>query len=104
ELLEFAEKTQIPVVCTFMGLGGFPGTHPLAVGWPGMHGNYASNQALLYCDLLIGIGNRFDDRITMGRTKEFAPNAKIVHIDIDPAEIGKNVDTFVPLVGDVKLV
>ncbi|RKD23807.1 acetolactate synthase, large subunit, biosynthetic type [Ammoniphilus oxalaticus] len=103
ELLEFAEKTQIPVVCTFMGLGGFPGTHPLAVGWPGMHGNYASNQALMQCDLLIGIGNRFDDRITMGRTKEFAPNAKIVHIDIDPAEIGKNVDTFIPIVGDVKL-
>lgn len=104
ELLEFAERTQIPVICTFMGLGSFPGTHPLAVGWPGMHGNYASNQAILNCDLLIGIGNRFDDRITMGRTKEFAPNAKIIHIDIDPAEIGKNVETYIPLVGDVKLV
>lgn len=104
ELLEFVEKTRIPVICTFMGLGGFPGTHPLFVGWPGMHGNYASNQALLNCDLLIGIGNRFDDRVTMGRTEEFAPNAKIVHIDIDPAEIGKNVETYIPLVGDVKLV
>ncbi|MBP1930328.1 biosynthetic-type acetolactate synthase large subunit [Ammoniphilus resinae] len=104
ELLVFAEKTGIPVICTLMGLGAFPGTHPLALGWPGMHGNYASNQAILNCDLLIGIGNRFDDRITMGRTKEFAPNAKIIHIDVDPAEIGKNVDTFIPLVGDVKLV
>lgn len=104
ELLAFAEATQIPVICTLMGLGGFPGTHSLAVGWPGMHGNYASNQAILNCDLLIGIGNRFDDRITMGRTKEFAPNAKIIHIDVDPAEIGKNVDTYIPLVGDVKLV
>lgn len=104
ELLDFAELTGIPVICTFMGLGGFPGTHPLAIGWPGMHGNYASNQAILNCDLLIGIGNRFDDRITMGRTKEFAPNAKIIHIDVDPAEIGKNVDTYIPLVGDVKLV
>lgn len=104
ELVAFAEKTGVPVICTFMGLGGFPGNHPLAVGWPGMHGNYASNQALLNCDLLIGIGNRFDDRITMGRTSEFAPQAKIIHIDVDPAEIGKNVDTYVPLVGDVKLV
>ncbi|HJV44397.1 MAG TPA: biosynthetic-type acetolactate synthase large subunit [Bacillota bacterium] len=104
ELLAFAEKTQIPVIYTLMGLGSFPGTHPLAVGWPGMHGNFASNQAILNCDLLIGIGNRFDDRITMGRTKEFAPNAKIIHIDVDPAEIGKNINTYIPLVGDVKLV
>ena len=104
ELIAFAEKTQIPVICTLMGLGSFPGTHPLALGWPGMHGNYTSNQAILNCDLLIGIGNRFDDRITMGRTKEFAPNAKIIHIDVDPAEIGKNVETLIPLVGDVKLV
>ncbi|WP_134699927.1 biosynthetic-type acetolactate synthase large subunit [Ammoniphilus sp. YIM 78166] len=104
ELIAFAEKTQIPVICTLMGLGSFPGTHPLALGWPGMHGNYPSNQAILNCDLLIGIGNRFDDRITMGRTKEFAPNAKIIHIDVDPAEIGKNVETLIPLVGDVKLV
>ncbi|MEW9670750.1 biosynthetic-type acetolactate synthase large subunit [Ammoniphilus sp. 3BR4] len=104
ELIAFAEKTQIPVICTLMGLGSFPGTHPLALGWPGMHGNFVSNQAILNCDLLIGIGNRFDDRITMGRTKEFAPNAKIIHIDVDPAEIGKNVETMIPLVGDVKVV
>jgi acetolactate synthase I/II/III large subunit len=104
ELLALAEKTQIPVICTLMGLASFPGTHPLALGWPGMHGNYTSNQAILNCDLFIGIGNRFDDRITMARTKEFAPNAKIIHIDIDPAEIGKNVDTYIPLVGDVKSV
>jgi acetolactate synthase-1/2/3 large subunit len=104
ELLALAEKTQIPVICTLMGLASFPGTHPLALGWPGMHGNYTSNQAILNCDLFIGIGNRFDDRITMARTKEFAPNAKIIHIDIDPAEIGKNVDTYIPLVSDVKSV
>jgi acetolactate synthase I/II/III large subunit len=102
ELIAFAEKTQIPVICTLMGLGGFPGTHPLFLGFPGMHGNYTSNQAILNCDLLIGIGNRFDDRITMGRTRDFAPNAKIIHIDIDPAEIGKNVETFTSLIGDVK--
>lgn len=102
ELLEFAERTNIPVIPTFMGLAGFPGTHPLCPGMPGMHGSYASNQALLNTDLLINMGARFDDRITMGRTKEFAPNAKIVHIDIDPAEIGKNIDAYIPIVGDVK--
>jgi acetolactate synthase I/II/III large subunit len=102
ELLEFAEKAQIPVIPTLMGLAGFPGTHPLCPGMPGMHGSYASNQAILNTDLLINIGARFDDRITMGRTKEFAPNAKIIHIDIDPAEIGKNINTYIPIVGDVK--
>lgn len=102
ELLAFAEKAQIPVISTFMGLGNFPRQHELSLGMPGMHGSYAANQALLNCDLLIGIGARFDDRITMGRTAEFAPKANIIHIDIDPAEIGKNVDTYIPLVGDVK--
>lgn len=102
ELLQFAEKTQIPVITTFMGLSGFPQQHPLCLNMPGMHGTYTANQALLQADLVIGIGNRFDDRVTMGRTKEFAPNARIVHIDIDPAEIGKNVETFIPIVGDVK--
>lgn len=102
ELLAFAEKTQIPVITTFMGISGFPRQHPLCLSMPGMHGNYAANHAILNCDLLIGIGARFDDRITMGRTKEFAPNAKIVHIDIDPAEIAKNVETYIPIVGDVK--
>jgi acetolactate synthase I/II/III large subunit len=104
ELLAFAEKAQIPVIPTLMGLAGFPGTHPLCPGMPGMHGSYASNQALLNTDLVIAIGARFDDRITMGRTKEFAPNAKIIHVDIDPAEISKNVDTYIPIVGDVKSV
>lgn len=102
ELLAFAEKTRIPVINTFMGLGGFPGTHELSLGMPGMHGNFTANQALLNADCVIGLGVRFDDRITMGRTKEFAPNARIVHVDIDPAELGKNVSTAVTVTGDVK--
>jgi acetolactate synthase-1/2/3 large subunit len=102
ELLEFAEKANIPVIPTFMGLAGFPGTHRLCPGMPGMHGSYASNMALLNTDLLINMGARFDDRITMGRTAEFAPNAKIIHVDIDPAEIGKNIEAYIPIVGDVK--
>jgi len=102
ELLAFAEKTRIPVISTFMGLGGFPGTHELSLGMPGMHGNYTANQAILNTDCLIGLGVRFDDRITMGRTKEFAPHARIVHVDIDPAELGKNVATAVSVAGDVK--
>lgn len=102
ELLAFAEKTRIPVINTFMGLGGFPGTHELALNMPGMHGSYTANQALLNADCIIGLGARFDDRITMGRTKEFGPNARIVHVDIDPAELGKNVETAVIVAGDVK--
>lgn len=102
ELLAFAEKTRIPVINTFMGLGGFPGVHELALGMPGMHGSFTANQALLQADCVIGLGARFDDRITMGRTKEFAPNARIVHVDIDPAELGKNVATAVTVAGDVK--
>ncbi|WP_245838749.1 biosynthetic-type acetolactate synthase large subunit [Marininema halotolerans] len=102
ELITFAEQTQIPVITTLMGLGGFPGQHPLWLGMPGMHGTYAANHALLETDLLIGIGARFDDRVTMGRLDKFATKAKIVHMDIDPAEIGKNVNTFIPIVGDVK--
>ncbi|WP_029097651.1 biosynthetic-type acetolactate synthase large subunit [Brevibacillus thermoruber] len=102
ELLAFAEKTRIPVINTFMGLGGFPGVHELALGMPGMHGSYTANQALLNADCVIGLGARFDDRITMGRTKEFAPKARIVHVDIDPAELGKNVATAVMVAGDVK--
>jgi acetolactate synthase-1/2/3 large subunit len=100
----FAEGAHIPVTTTLMGIGGFPGTHPLWLGMPGMHGTYAANHALLECDLLIGIGARFDDRVTMGRIDKFATKAKIAHIDIDPAEIGKNVETYIPLVGDVKKV
>jgi acetolactate synthase-1/2/3 large subunit len=101
ELREFAEKANIPVICTLLGLGGFPGSHELFLGMPGMHGMYWNNIAISEADLVIGIGMRFDDRVT-GRLKDFAPNAKIIHIDIDPAEIGKNVKTAVPIVGDVK--
>ena len=101
ELRELAERAHIPVICTLLGLGGFPGSHELFMGMPGMHGMYWNNIALSEADLVIGIGARFDDRVT-GRLKDFAPHAKIIHIDIDPAEIGKNVRTAVPIVGDVK--
>lgn len=103
ELLDFVNKTQIPVTTTLLGLGGFPSAHPLWMGMPGMHGTYAANHALQGCDLLIGIGARFDDRVTM-KLDGFAPNAKIAHIDVDPAEIGKVLDTAIPCVGDVKMV
>jgi acetolactate synthase I/II/III large subunit len=103
ELVELAEKAQIPVITTLLGLGGFPGTHELNMGMPGMHGMYWNNIAIGEADLILGIGMRFDDRVT-GALKDFAPKAKIVHIDIDPAEIGKNLATAVPIVGDVKQV
>jgi acetolactate synthase-1/2/3 large subunit len=101
ELLEFAEKTNIPVITTLLGISGFPGTHPLYMGMPGMHGMYWNNRAINEADLLIGVGMRFDDRVT-GRLKDFAPKAKIIHMDIDPAEIGKNVRPSAALQGDVK--
>ena len=104
ELLAFAEATRIPVTTTLLGLGGFPSAHELWMGMPGMHGTYTANKALQSCDLLIGIGARFDDRVTM-KTSGFAPNATtIAHIDIDPAEIGKIVQTAIPILGDVKSV
>jgi acetolactate synthase-1/2/3 large subunit len=103
ELKELAERAHIPVICTLLGLGGFPGSHELFMGMPGMHGMYWNNIAIGEADLVMGIGMRFDDRVT-GRLKDFAPHAKIVHIDIDPAEIGKNLKTAVPIVGDVKQV
>jgi acetolactate synthase I/II/III large subunit len=103
ELKALAEKATIPVVTTLLGIGGFPGSHPLSTGWPGMHGFVFSSYAIDQSDLLIGIGNRFDDRCC-GKFSAFAPKAKIVHIDIDPAEIGKNVRVDVPIVGDVKRV
>ena len=103
ELRELAERAHIPVICTLLGIGGFPGSHELYMGMPGMHGMYWNNIAIGEADLVIGIGMRFDDRVT-GRLKDFASNAKIIHIDIDPAEIGKNVPTAVPIVGDVKQV
>jgi acetolactate synthase-1/2/3 large subunit len=103
ELLELAEKANIPVITTLLGISSFPGSHPLSLGWPGMHGFVYASYGIHYSDLVIGIGNRFDDRCC-GKFSEFAPSAKIVHIDIDPAEIGKNVRVDVPVVGDVKRV
>ncbi|CAM3668058.1 biosynthetic-type acetolactate synthase large subunit [Marinicrinis lubricantis] len=103
ELMEFVEKTRIPVTTTLLGLGGFPSAHELWMGMPGMHGTYTANKALQNCDLLIGIGARFDDRVTM-KVQGFAPKAKIAHIDVDPAEIGKIVETSIPCVGDIKKV
>jgi acetolactate synthase-1/2/3 large subunit len=103
ELRALAEKAHIPVIATLLGLGCFPGSHPLFMGMPGMHGMYWNNIAISECDLVMGIGMRFDDRVT-GRLKDFAPHAKVIHIDIDPAEIGKNVKPTVPIVGDVKAV
>jgi acetolactate synthase-1/2/3 large subunit len=93
---------RIPVTASLMGLGGFPGSDPLWLGMPGMHGTFRANMSLGECDLLIGVGVRFDDRVT-GRTDTFAPNAKIVHIDIDPTSIRKNVAVAVPVVGDCKI-
>ncbi len=101
ELVEFAERAEVPVVTTFLGIGGFPESHPLSYGWLGMHGMFYANMAADQADVVIGVGMRFDDR-AMGRFQAFNPNAKIVHIDIDPAEIGKNFATAVPIVGDVK--
>lgn len=103
ELYQFVTTTGIPITTTLLGLGGFPSGHDLWLGMPGMHGTYASNKALQNADLLINIGARFDDRVTM-KLEGFAPKAKVVHIDIDPAEIGKNVPTDIPIVGDVKTV
>jgi acetolactate synthase-1/2/3 large subunit len=102
EILEFAEKTSIPVITTLLGISGFPGTHPLYMGMPGMHGMYWNNRTINEADLVIGIGMRFDDRVT-GRLKDFAPKAQIIHMDIDPAEIGKNVRPAAALQGDVKV-
>ncbi|BAM47777.1 biosynthetic-type acetolactate synthase large subunit [Amphibacillus xylanus] len=101
ELKIFSERHQIPVVTTLQGLGAFPGEHELALGMGGMHGTYASNMAMYHTDLLINIGSRFDDRLT-GNLDHFAPAAIIAHIDIDPAEIGKNVNTHIPIVADAK--
>ncbi|WP_239614858.1 biosynthetic-type acetolactate synthase large subunit [Cohnella mopanensis] len=103
ELFEFITKTGIPTTTTLLGLGGFPSGHELHMGMPGMHGTWTANTSIQTADLLINIGARFDDRVT-GKLAGFAPHAKIVHIDIDPAEIGKNVPTDVPIVGDVKAV
>jgi acetolactate synthase-1/2/3 large subunit len=103
ELKEFAEKINAPVTTTLMGLGGFPGSHPLFVGMPGMHGTWTANMAFSECDLVIAVGSRFDDRVT-GDIDGFAPNADIVHIDNDPSAIAKNVDVDIPVIGDAKMV
>ncbi len=102
-LKELAEFTQIPVTNTLMGLGSFPGEHELFLGMLGMHGTYYANMAVQNADLIIAIGMRFDDRVT-GKTDAFAPNAKIIHIDIDPTSIRKNVRVDIPIVGDVSRV
>jgi acetolactate synthase-1/2/3 large subunit len=99
EFRQFVEKTGIPVIFTLLGLGCFPESHPLALGMMGMHGHKHVNDALDECDLLLNVGARFDDRAT-GNVNGFAPKAKIVHVDIDPAELGKNIRTDVPVVGD----
>ena len=98
-----AELLGIPVTTTMMGLGAFPSSHELSLGMLGMHGTAAANLAVTGTDLLVAVGARFDDRVT-GKISTFAPNAKIIHIDIDPAEIGKNLTSHIPVVGDVKLV
>ncbi|MFC5631710.1 MULTISPECIES: acetolactate synthase large subunit [Streptococcus] len=101
ELIQFAERYQIPVVSTLLGLGTMPISHDLSLGMGGMHGSYASNMALTDADFIINIGARFDDRLT-GNVAEFAKNAVVAHIDVDPAEIGKVVKTDIPVVGDAK--
>lgn len=103
ELLQLAETITAPVTNTFMGLASFPGDHPLFLGMLGLHGTRYANLAVTECDLLIALGARFDDRVTMA-IASFAPHATVIHIDIDPAEIGKIVNVHVPLVGDVKLI
>ncbi|MEN6518899.1 MAG: biosynthetic-type acetolactate synthase large subunit [Methanospirillum sp.] len=101
ELTALAERLGAPVTTTLMGLGGIRGDHPLNLGMLGMHGTAYANYAVTECDLLVAIGARFDDRVT-GRIETFAPHAQVIHIDIDPAEIGKNKPVDVPIVGDVK--
>ncbi len=101
ELRAFAERLSIPVTSTLMGLGGFPGNHPQFLGMLGMHGTYAANMAITNADIVIAVGARFDDRAT-GKVDEFAPRARIVHVDIDPTSISKNIKVDIPIVGDAK--
>jgi acetolactate synthase-1/2/3 large subunit len=103
ELIQFVEKAHVPVACTLLGLGGFPATHPLSLGMMGMHGEAWVNTAIQEADLLIALGMRFDDRVT-GNLKTYAVNAKKIHVEIDPAEINKNVKVDVGLIGDVRTV
>jgi len=101
QLKDFAERINAPVTWTLMGIGGFPNDHPLSLGMLGMHGTAYANHAIMEADLIIAVGARFDDRVT-GRLDVFAPHAKIIHIDIDPSSISKNVKVDVPIVGDAK--
>ncbi len=101
ELTEFVTSDRFPVTCTLMGLGAFPAPHPQWLGMLGMHGTRAANYAMDEADLICAVGARFDDRIT-GKLSEFAPRAKFIHIDVDPAEISKNVPAHIPIVGDAK--
>jgi acetolactate synthase-1/2/3 large subunit len=103
ELRQFVELINAPTVNTLMGLGALPSVHPNFISMPGMHGSYAANMGMTNADLLIALGVRFDDRVT-GRLAAFAPHAKVIHVDIDPAEVGKNRNPDVPIVGDVKRV
>ena len=103
EMKELVEKTQIPVITTLLGISSFPETHVLSVGMPGMHGVAHASIAIDRSDLLISLGARFDDRVT-GRISAFAPRAKIIHVDVDPAVIGQNVKTHLPIVGDLRQV
>ncbi len=103
ELRELIETLDVPAVTTLMGLGALPAQHPNFISMPGMHGSYAANMGMTHADLLIALGTRFDDRVT-GRLSAFAPHAKVIHVDIDPAEIGKNRAADLPIVGDVKRV
>lgn len=103
ELLQLSQSLPIPVTTTLIGLGGVPGDYEYFLGMPGMHGTYAANNAINECDLLIAVGVRFDDRVT-GKLETFAPQAQVIHIDIDPAEIGKNIAAQIPIVGDARLI
>ncbi|HNP70090.1 MAG TPA: biosynthetic-type acetolactate synthase large subunit [Kouleothrix sp.] len=103
ELRQFAEELRVPVVTTLHGIGAIPEDHPLNIGMPGMHGWVHVNKAIQECDVLFNIGGRFDDRVT-GKASTFAPHAKVIHVDIDPSEIGKNVKVAIPIVGDARQV
>src|SRR5271166_596656 len=103
ELRELVETLDVPAVTTLMALGALPSKHPNFISMPGMHGSYAANMGMTETDLLIALGTRFDDRVT-GRLSAFAPHAKVIHVDIDPAEVGKIRTPDVPIVGDVKRV
>ena len=103
ELQELAEATGIPVITTLLGLSSFPSGHPLNLGMLGMHGMYWANIAVDEADLIVGLGMRFDDRVT-GRVSTFAPHARVIHVDIEPTQIGRNVPVEVALPGDAKAV